>query len=408
LFVPEKALHLLLKNENDIFNFQGMIEREELQEKIERAIGRSLITTILGPRQCGKTTISKIIGDKLGAVFYDLEDPVSLRILKDSPYQIMDAQKGLIILDEIQRLPEIFPFLRVLADRPDSASKFLLLGSASPDLMRNASESLAGRVAFIDMEGFNIWEIKKEELSRVWFRGSFPRSFLAYTDDNSYFWRQDFIRTFLERDIPQLGIGIPAETMRRFWTMLAHYHGQIWNGSEFARAIGSSEPTARRYLDILSGAYVVRQIQPWFENISKRQVKSPKIYIRDSGLLHALLFLKGDQITAHPKIGASWEGFVIEQIISLVEGPVYFWATHAGAELDLFTFIEGKRIGFEIKYADAPGLTRSIDIAMEDLSLDKVIIVYPGEKVYQVKDNIVVTPPGKLKEVLMVKAPKYD
>jgi len=380
-----------------------MIQRRELQEKIERAIGRSAITTILGPRQCGKTTISKIIGERHEAVFYDLEDPVSLRILKDSPYQIMDAQKGLIILDEIQRLPEIFPVLRVLADKLDSASKFLLLGSASPDLMRNASETLAGRVAFIDMEGFNIWEIPEDELTRLWFHGGFPRSFLATTDEDSYMWRQDFIRTFLERDIPQLGVGVPAETMRRFWTMLAHYHGQIWNGSEFARAIGSTEPTARRYLDILSGAYVVRQIQPWFENISKRQVKSPKIYIRDSGLLHALLFLKGAQITSHPKIGASWEGFVIEQIISMVESPVYFWATHAGAELDLFTFIEGRRVGFEIKFTDAPGLTRSIYIAMEDLSLDKVIIIYPGEKVYRLNENIIVTPPGKLKEVLWVK-----
>jgi len=375
-----------------------MILRKKLQEKIENAIGRSVITAILGPRQCGKTTVSKIIGTKHKATFFDLEDPVSFQVLKNNPAQILSSQTGLIILDEIQRIPELFPILRVLADRTGTPARFLLLGSASPHLMKNVSESLAGRVTFIDMSGFDIWEIPPGDSTRLWYRGGFPRAFLADSEETSFSWRQDFIRTFLERDIPQLGISIPSETLRRFWTMLAHYHGQTWNGSEFARAIGATEPTARRYLDLLSGAYVVRQIQPWFENISKRQVKSPKIYIRDSGLLHALLMLKDNQITSHPKNGASWEGFIVEQIIARLETPVYYWATHAGAELDLFTIVDGKRIGMEIKFADAPGMTKSMHTAIHDLRLDRLFIIYPGAKSYPLGENIRVIPIREMDE----------
>jgi hypothetical protein len=380
-----------------------MLKRSELEKEIEASLGRSVITAILGPRQCGKTTISRIIGQKFNATFYDLEEPVSLQSLKQSPMQTLGNQQGIIVLDEIQRMPELFPLLRVLADRSDSGTRFLILGSASPQLVKGVSESLAGRVAFIDISGFNAWEVNENDFNLLWFRGGFPRSFTAETEEESFSWRQDFIRTFLERDIPQLGISIPAESLRRFWTMLAHYHGQIWNGSEFARSIGATEPTSRRYLDLLTGAYVVRQIQPWFENIGKRQVKSPKVYIRDSGLLHALLLLKNDQIMNHPKSGASWEGFVVEQLISRLDSPVWFWATHAGAELDLFTVIDGKRIGFEIKFSDAPGMTKSIQIAIHDLHLDYLYVIYPGSRTYSLGEKVVVTPlhkiPGLLKKV---------
>lgn len=384
-----------------------MLLRKKLQKKIETAVERSIITAILGPRQCGKTTISKIIGSKHKATFFDLEDPVSFQVLKNNPAQVLSAQQGLIILDEIQRMPELFSILRVLADRADTPARFLLLGSASPHLIKNVSESLAGRVAFIDMSGFDIWEIPRKDSTRLWHRGGFPRAFLADSEETSFSWRLDFIRTFLERDIPQLGITIPSETLRRFWTMLAHYHGQVWNGSEFARAIGATEPTARRYLDLLSGAYVVRQLQPWYENISKRQVKSPKIYIRDSGLLHALLMLKDDQITSHPKKGASWEGFIVEQIIAQLETPVYYWATHAGAELDLFTIVNGKRIGVEIKLADAPGMTKSMHTAFHDLKLDQLFIVYPGTNSYPLREDIMVIPVGKLDELTNPEIMKY-
>jgi uncharacterized protein len=382
-----------------------MLPRLELEKKIEKSLKRSVITAILGPRQCGKTTISRIIGQKYNSAFYDLEDPVSVQALKQSPMQTLDVHRGIVVLDEIQRMPELFPLLRVLADRTGIPSRFLILGSASPHLIKGVSETLAGRVTFIDMTGFDAFEINENDLNLLWYRGGYPRSFIAKNEEESFSWRQDFIRTFLERDIPQLGISIPAESLRRFWTMLAHYHGQIWNGSEFARSIGASEPTSRRYLDLLTGAYAVRQIQPWFENISKRQVKSPKIYIRDSGLLHALLMLKEDHIRNHPKLGASWEGFIIEQLISKIETPVWFWATHAGAELDLFTIIDGKKIGFEIKYSDAPGMTKSMQIAMHDLHLDYLFIIYPGSRSYYLAENILVAPlyqiSGMLKGVFL-------
>lgn len=377
-----------------------MIFREQLQQKIEKSVSRNIITAILGPRQCGKTTISRLIGEQSQVEFFDLEDPTSLQSLKSNPMLLLSSLEGLVILDEIQRMPELFPILRVLADRPKSTTKFLLLGSASPQLMKNVSESLAGRIGFVDMSGFDIREVHPGDVKKLWHRGGFPRSFLASDDGGSFSWRQDFIRTFLERDIPQLGITVPAETLRRFWTMLAHYHGQTWNGSEFARSIGATEPTARRYLDILSGAYVVRQIQPWFENISKRQVKSPKIYIRDSGILHALLMLKNEQIFSHPKNGASWEGFVLEQIISRIASPVYYWATHAGAELDLFTLSNGKRTGFEIKFSDAPSMTKSMHIAIKDLHLDQLYIIYPGEKKYLLSEDVMVIPLSAMQEVL--------
>ena len=380
-----------------------MLPRIELEKKIENALQRSVITAILGPRQCGKTTICRMVGQNHNAVFYDLEDPVTLQVLSQSPMQALSVHEGLVILDEIQRMPELFPLLRVLADRNNSTARFIILGSASPHLLKGVSETLSGRVAFIDMNGFDAWEAEEKNVNKLWFRGGFPRSFIAEDEDLSYKWRQDFIRTFLEMDIPQLGITIPSESLRRFWTMLAHYHGQTWNGSEFARSIGTSEPTSRRYLDILTGAYAVRQLQPWFENIGKRQVKAPKVYIRDSGLLHALLLLKGNQVTSHPKLGASWEGFIIEQLISMLDAPTWFWSTHGGAELDLFTMKYGKRIGIEIKYADAPGITKSMQVAIQDLHLDHLYVIYPGSRTYRLSEKVVVTNLFQIPEMLLVK-----
>ncbi|MDX9905288.1 MAG: ATP-binding protein [Bacteroidales bacterium] len=369
-----------------------MILRPRLQAKIEQSISVSPIVALLGPRQCGKTTISRVIADNYKAVVFDLENPVDYQQLSVAPLITLQSLNGLVIIDEVQLLPELTSILRILADRPNSAAKFLILGSASPVMMKNAAESLAGRVSFIDMSGFNLEEIGAEHLQLLWTRGGFPRSFLGKDERISFKWRQDFIRTFLERDIPQLGISIPAVSLRRFWTMLAHYHGNIWNGSDFARSIGTSEPTARRYLDILSGAFVVNQLQPWHENIKKRQVKSPKVYIRDSGLLHALLSLEGDTIIQHPKLGFSWEGFIIEQLISKLGSPCYFWATYAGGEIDLLTIQNGKKIGFEIKYTDAPRITKSMLLAIEDLSLERLFIIYPEDKDYALHDKIQVMP----------------
>ena len=366
------------------------IERTRLIKLIGDAIKRSPITAILGPRQCGKTTISRDIASRTEqTTFFDLEDPVGYQQLISAPKLALESLKGLIIIDEIQRMPELFPILRVLADRSDHPARFLILGSASPDLIKKSSETLAGRISYIDMTGFTLDEISGSKVNKLWLRGGFPRSFLASEDSDSYAWRNDFIRTFLERDIPQLGISIPSQALRRFWTMLAHYHGEIWNGSEIGRSLGVSEPTTRKYLDILSNAYVVRQLQPWHENLKKRQVKATKVFIRDSGLLHNLLTLQENTILSHPKLGASWEGFVIEQIISFTGSQnYYFWSTHAGAELDLLIFMKGRRIGFEIKYTDAPKVSRSMHIAIKDLKLDQLQLVFPGKKSYPLSAQI--------------------
>jgi predicted AAA+ superfamily ATPase len=365
-----------------------MILRPRLQAIIEQALSVSPVVALLGPRQSGKTTISRLIAENHQATIFDLENPVDYQQLSAAPLITLQSLKGLVIIDEVQQIPELTGILRVLADRSNAPAKFLILGSASPVMMKNASESLAGRVSFIDMSGFNLEEIGAEHLQMLWTRGGFPRSFLSDDERSSFQWRQDFIRTFLERDIPQMGISIPAVSLRRFWTMLAHYHGNIWNGSEFARSIGTTEPTARRYLDILSDAFVVNQLQPWHENLKKRQIKSPKIYIRDTGLLHALLFLEEDAILQHPKLGFSWEGFIIEQLMSKLGIPCYFWATHAGGEIDLLTIQNGRKIGFEIKYNDAPKVTKSMLLAIDDLSLEQIYIIYPGEKDYVLHGKI--------------------
>jgi uncharacterized protein len=357
---------------------------------VRRALRESPVVALVGPRQCGKTTLARAVARVDAADTFDLEDPVDAARLASAKLAL-EGLRGLVIIDEFQRRPDLFEVLRVLVDRPRNPARFLVLGSATPHLVRGVSESLAGRARFVEMGGFDLQEVKPERFSRLWLRGGFPRSFLASSEDRSLKWRDDFVRTFLERDIPQLGITVPAPTLRRFWTMIAHLHGQIWNAAELARSLGSSEPTARRYLDILAGAYVVRQLAPWFENIGKRQVKAPKIYIRDSGLLHALLSLRTmKHLCEHPKLGASWEGFAVEQVLELAGQPreAYFWATHAGAELDLMIMRDGKRIGFEMKHTDAPTVTKSMRIAVETLRLQRLFIVHPGSMSYPLAAEI--------------------
>lgn len=354
------------------------------------------IVALPGPRQVGKTTIARLYAESLGSEpvhRFDLESPSDLARLTN-PELALSPLRGLVILDEIQRMPELFPVLRVLADRPDTPARFLILGSVSLELVKGASESLAGRISFVDVTGFTLEETGGEHLFKLWGRGGFPRAYLARNDRAARQWQEDFFRTFLEQDIPQLGIRIPASTLRRFWTMLAHYHGQVWNASELARALGSSEPAARRYLDILSGTYMVRQLPPWFENLRKRQVKAPKVYIRDSGVCHALLGLENQAaLEAHPKLGASWEGFALEQILAVTgDSNAYFWATHSGAELDLLVFHQGKRLGFEFKYTEKPSTTKSMQVALADLGLDHLHVVYLGTHRIPLTESITASP----------------
>lgn len=369
-----------------------VVQRQGYIDTIRERLRDNPVVALPGPRQAGKTTLARLFAQSLTDEeihVFDLESPADLARLAN-PELVLSPLRGLVILDEIQRVPELFPVLRVLADRPDLPARFLILGSASPDLMTGASESLAGRISFVDVSGFSLLEIGSENLPTRWWRGGFPRAYLARSNAAARQWHHDFFRTFLERDIPQLGISIPASTLRRFWTMVAHYHGQIVRISELARSLGSSEPTARRYLDILSGTYVVRQLPPWFENLKKRQVKSPKVYIRDSGILHALLGIPDHAaLEAHPKLGASWEGFAIEQILTLTGNrEAYFWATHAGAELDLLVFRHGRRLGFEFKYTDQPKASKSMHVALADLGLDHLYIVYPGKHRFPLTETI--------------------
>ena len=370
-----------------------MIPRPEQIEKIKSSFQVHPVTALLGPRQCGKTTLARLIAEKEPATIFDLEDPIDLQRLS-APMQALQGLSGLVVIDEIQRKPELFELLRVLVDRSGQSARFLLLGSASPYLVKGVSESLAGRIGFVDLGGFQLREVGEQHRNRLWLGGGFPRSFLSESDSDSAQWRADFIRTFLERDIPQLGITIAAETLRRFWSMVSHYHGQVWNAAEFARSLGKAENTARRYLDILAGAYMVRIVPPWHENLKKRQIKSPKIYIRDSGLLHSLLQISDmSNLQGHPKIGASWEGFALEHVVNAFDTrEFYFWGTHAGAELDLLLMVAGKRYGFEFKYTDAPGTTRSMHIAIDDLGLDHLWIVYPGDQEYALSDKITALP----------------
>ena len=370
-----------------------MINREDLKATIRTAIRRAQVTTVLGSRQCGKTTIARELGFEAKAEFFDLEDPVSRKRLEE-PMTALAGLKGLVVIDEAQRLPALFPVLRVLSDRTPLPARFLLTGSASPDLIRGVSETLAGRVEFIEMSGFNLLEVGPEALRRLWWRGGLPRAYLARTNDDCRSWQEAFVRTFLERDLRMMGIDAPPIRMRKLWTMVAHYHGGTWNASDVARSLGVSPPTAQHYLDILAGSFAVRQLQPWHDNLEKRQRKAPKVFVRDSGLLHALLGLRTfRELEGHPRLGFSWEGFVIEEIIKLVgERQAYSWGTHSGAELDLLVFHRGKRYGVEVKYADAPGTTKSMHSAIDDLKLDQLFIAYPGTKAYELKRGVQVLP----------------
>lgn len=336
------------------------------------------------------------------STYFDLESPADLQRL-ENPEMMLATLEGLVVMDEIQSKPELFSALRVIVDKPDNRCRFLILGSASPEIIKNASETLAGRVEFIDIAGFDLEELGHEHFKTLWVRGGFPRSYLAQNDQDSYQWREGFIRTFLNRDIPQIGINIPGTAMRRFGTMLANYHGQIWNASRIGASMGVNDKTARAYLDILTETYMIRQLQPWHENIRKRQVKSPKIYFCDTGLLHRLLDLKDyHAITGHPVLGASWEGFAIEQIIRTIQpSQAYFWATYSDTELDMFFILNGKRYGIEFKFNEAPQKSRSMLTAIESLKLDQLLIVYPGDTAWPVSDTISVCPLHQIRQAIM-------
>ena len=361
-----------------------MIQRHWHLQRLRTLLAGAPVVAILGARQVGKTTLARqLAAGRRGAVArFDLEDPADVARLAD-PILTLRPLRGLVVLDEIQRRPELFSALRVLVDQPGSRPRFLVLGSASPELLRQTSETLAGRIAHHELGGFSLDEVGAGAWSRLWRRGGFPRSFLARSEAASLNWRRELIRTHLERDLPMLGLRLPAATMRRFWMMLAHYHGQLWNGSEFARTFGVSHPAVRRYLDALTATFMARQLPAWHENLGKRQVRAPKVYIRDSGLLHALLGLGSQsEIESHPGVGASWEGFALEAVVSRLEalpGECYFWRTHTGAELDLLIVRGRTRLGFEFKRSTAPAVTPSMRAALADLRLQRLVVVHAGE-----------------------------
>ena len=379
------------------------VERRAIIEAIRTALHRNPVVVLTGPRQAGKTTLARELLPEDSPGYFDLEDPVSLARLEE-PMTALAPLEGLVVIDEVQRRPDLFPVLRVLVDRRKRTARYLILGSASGDLLRQSSESLAGRMERIVIGGFSLGELGSHSSRRLWFRGGLPLAYLAPTGADSLVWRREFILTLLERDLPQWGVRVPAAALLRLWTVVAHYHGQVWNNAEPARALGVSHTTCRRYFDLLTDALMLRQLQPWHANLKKRQVKSPKVYVRDSGLLHQLLGIKTDKdLVTHPKVGASWEGFVIEQILaSEPHDEACFWATHQGAEIDLILRRGDRLLGVECKRADAPRLTPSIRIAMEDLDLERVAVVYPGPKRYPLTDSVEVVPldsladPGRL------------
>ena len=402
-----------------------MIQRSDAIEAINRGLANNPGVALLGPRQCGKTTLARQVAQERcqllatqipaaqkgesqmrvaqptpsGVQFFDLENPSDATAL-DNPMLALQSLRGLVVLDEVQRKPELFPVLRVLMDRPENLAKFLLLGSASPYLVRGVTESLAGRVTFLDLQGFNLAEVNSingdtssvHEINQqsLWMRGGFPRSFLALDEVASFQWRRDFIRSFIEKDFATLGIGATPSSLGRLWQMTAHYHGQTLNSSEIGRSLGQTYKTIQRHVELLEGAFMVRVLRPWFENTGKRTLKNPKLYVRDSGLLHALLGVADHMgLMGHPKLGASWEGFAIEQILTrLPRTDAWFWGTQGGAELDLFVQPGGKRVGFELKFADAPKMTKSLASALKDLRLDSLIVVKPSGSNYQLSPEI--------------------
>ena len=350
------------------------------------------VVAMIGPRQGGKTTLARQLATQWqGAVhFFDLEDPRDAARLA-SPMLALEPLAGLVILDEIQTQAQLFPVLRVLADRTPCVTRFLILGSAAPELAQQSAESLAGRVAYHELTGFNLAEVGVDNTRRLWLQGGFPRAYLE-PQAASVRWRQAFSRTYLERDIPALGLRLPAATLRRFWGMLAHYHGQTWNGAELARAFGVSEKTVRHYLDILSATFMVRVLPPWHENLGKRTVKAPKIYLADSGMLHTLLGLENEAaLMSHPKVGASWEGFAMAQVIAALGATpeqCHYWKLHTGAELDLLIQQNGERRGFEFKLTDSPRTSASMHSAMQSLRLKSLHVVHAGAHSYPMAEGI--------------------
>lgn len=390
-----------------------LIQRKKYLGQVETALKRSPVVALLGPRQCGKTTLAKAVAAKQASTYFDLESPSDQHRLENPEY-VLGRVKGLVVLDEIQTRPDLFGVLRVLADRAKNPARFLILGSASPALIRGASESLAGRVEFVDLHGFDLGETGSDSWEKLWIRGGFPRSFLASSDADSVVWREGLIRTFLQRDLPELGIRIPSAAMRRFWTMLAGCHGRLWNSSDLARSLGLSDKTVRGYLDILTDTFMVRQLQPWHANVAKRQIKAPKIYLRDTGLLHVLLHLPDHAaVLGHPVAGFSWEGFALEQICRAggIE-DAYFWGTHGGAELDLTFVRRGRRYGIEFKFSDAPGVTRSMHVAMQDLQLSRLWVIAPVKARCELAPGIEVCPlpewSARLMDEALSKNPKIS
>ncbi|MCH9626694.1 MAG: hypothetical protein S4CHLAM2_03220 [Chlamydiales bacterium] len=368
------------------------MERQAWLKRVDSAFKVHPVVALLGPRQCGKTTLSQQYTRQHSIPpqnHFDLENPNDLARLRD-PVLTLSKLSGLIIIDEIQRIPDLFPALRVLVDRRELKQRYLILGSASRDLIRQSSETLAGRIGYLELTPFSLQEAPAQ--TKLWLRGGYPRSYLADNESISADWRKAFIRTYLERDIPSLGIDIPSENLRRFWMMLAHYHGSIFNASELGRSLGFTHKTIQRYADILAGTFMIRQLRPWFENLGKRQVKSSKIYLRDSGVLHTLAGINNqEELLVHPKLGSSWEGFALEEVIRFHQAEseeCYFWATHQQAELDLLICKNGKRSGFEFKYSGSPKLTRSMQIALHDLKLDSLTVIYPGKVDYPLSEAI--------------------
>lgn len=380
------------------------IKRSEEITLLAERLKQNPVVALLGPRQCGKTTLSRqFVRKRKGNVhIFDCENPADLNRL-DDPLTALKDLKGLVVIDEIQRRPDLFPVLRVLADS-NPKTKYLILGSASRDLIRQSSESLAGRISYVEIGGFGVQHISETKIEQLWIRGGFPRSFLAASESASVEWRRDFISTFLERDIPNLGLQIPSRSLGRFWSMLAHYHGQVFNASEIGRSLGVSDHSAQRYLDLLSGTFMVRQLRPWFYNTHKRIIKSPKIYFRDSGIFHTLLSLEDKKnILSHPKLGASWEGFALENVIehlSLREDEVFFWGVHTGAEIDMVFKKKGKLYGVEVKYTLAPSVTPSIRSAIEELDLVHVWVVYSGRDKYSLANNVTAIPISETEKIL--------
>ena len=370
-----------------------MIARDQLMQRVQQALKRSRVVALLGPRQCGKTTLARQIVPAEALEYFDLEDPRHLARLAE-PMSALEGLQGIVVIDEVQRRPDLFPVLRVLADRVPLPAKFLILGSASPALLRQSSESLAGRIERVPMGGLALAETGLSTQPRHWLRGGFPRSYLAEDEESSFRWRQEFVQTFLERDVPQLGFAAPALLLHRFWSMVAHYHGQIWNAAELARSLGIGETSVRRYLDLLTDLFMVRQLPAWHANLKKRQVRSPKVFFRDTGLLHHLLGIRDEgELERHPRCGASWEGYVLEEVLRAVEPEAAcFWATHQGAEIDLVLVRQGRMYGVECKRVDAPSFTPSMRIALHDLELERIAVVHPGPLRHVLADRVEAVP----------------